>query len=301
LRETIIRIQELKRERRAVVLAHNYQIDDVQAVADYVGDSFYLSKVAADVRSDVIVFCGVRFMAETAKLLAPDKEVLLPESDAGCPLAEMITVDDLRRLKSEHPGIPVMCYVNSSVEVKAESDVCCTSANAVKVAASLPGNKLIFVPDGNLGDYVARQVPEKEFVLWPGHCYTHAKIKSADVRAVREKYREAKVLIHPECDPAVVRMADFTGSTSQIMRYVETSSAPAFIIGTEVGVLYQLSVKQPDKKFYLLHPGLICPNMKKTRLASVLAALKENKHPITVEQAVVAKARYTLERMLELA
>jgi len=301
LREIIITIQELKRKRRAVLLAHNYQLDDVQAVADYVGDSFYLSKVAADVKSDVIVFCGVRFMAETAKLLAPDKEVLLPERDAGCPLAEMITAEDVRRLKSEHPGTPVMCYVNSSVEVKAESNVCCTSANAVKIAASLPGKKLIFVPDGNLGHYVASRVMEKEFILWPGHCYTHAKIKPDDVLTVREKYREAKVLIHPECDPEVARLADFTGSTSQIMHYAEKSSAPAFIIGTEVGVLYQLSAKQPDKKFYLLHPGLICPNMKKTRLESVLAALKDNKHSITVEQAVAAKARYTLDRMLELA
>jgi len=301
LQEAIKELQELKEMHQAVIVAHNYQLEEVQQVADYVGDSFYLSKVAAKIQGKVIVFCGVRFMAETAKILAPDKEVLLPEIDAGCPLADMITADDLRKLKAENPGAPVICYINSSIEVKAESDVCCTSANALKVAAALPGKKLIFVPDGNLGDYVAKQLPDKEFVLWPGHCYTHAKIKPEDVLAARENHFDAKILIHPECDPAVVGLADFAGSTSQIMRYAETSDAAEFIIGTEMGVLYQMKAKQPEKKFYLLHSGLICPNMKKTRLSSVVAALKDNKYQITVDQAIAKQARRTLERMLELA
>lgn len=294
-----IAIQRLKQQRNAVVLAHNYQLDEVQEVADYVGDSFYLSKVAASTEQDVIVFCGVRFMAETAKILSPQKVVLLPESGAGCPMADMITAEDLSELKAQHPGVPVACYVNSTAEVKAESDVCCTSANAIKIVASLPGNKVIFVPDENLGQYIAAKLPEKDFILWKGYCATHAKVKPEDVKKAREIYPEAKVLIHPECTPEVVELADFVGSTSAIIRYAEESDAKIFIVGTEMGVLYNLKNSQPDKQFFLLHPGLVCPNMKKTRLQSVYDALLNNQHEIEVEEQVALRAKQALNRMLE--
>ena len=291
-------IEKLKRERNARVLAHNYQLDEVQEVADYIGDSFYLSKVAAKIDCDVIVFGGVRFMAETAKILSPEKIVLLPESDAGCPLADTITDEDVRNLKSQHPGAPVVCYINSSAEVKAESDICCTSSNAIKVVASLPARKVIFVPDANLGDYVAKQLPDKELVLWKGCCVTHAKVKPSDILQMREKYPEAKILVHPECVPAVVELADFVGSTSEIIRYAESSDARVLIIGTEVGVLCNLRKSRPEKQIFLLHPGLVCPNMKKTRLQSIYEALSNNQYPIHVEEAVAEKAKHAITRML---
>ncbi|MEG6584810.1 quinolinate synthase NadA [Dendrosporobacter sp. 1207_IL3150] len=294
-------IMRLKKERNAIILAHNYQLDEVQEVADYVGDSFYLSKVAAEIDCEVIVFSGVRFMAETAKILSPEKIVLLPEIDAGCPLADMITDEDVRNIKNQHPGVPVVCYINSSTEVKAESDVCCTSSNAVKVISSLPGRKVIFVPDGHLGDYVAKQLPDKELILWAGCCVTHAKVKPEDVLKAKDKYPGAKVLIHPECSPSVVEQADFVGSTSEIIRYAEKSDAKVFIIGTEVGVLCNLRASQPDKQFFLLHPGLVCPNMKKTRLQSVYEALAKNQYEIQVDVDLAAGARRSLTRMLELA
>ena len=292
-------IQYLKKQHNAVILAHNYQLDEVQEVADYVGDSFYLSKVAASTKQDVIVFCGVRFMAETAKILSSEKVVLLPESGAGCPMAEMITAEDVRDLKAKHPGASVVCYVNSTAEVKAESDICCTSANAVKIIQSLPEKQVIFVPDENLGQYIAQKVPDKQFILWQGYCATHAKVKPEDVKKAKEHYPEAKVLIHPECTPQVVALADFVGSTSAIIGYAEQSAAKTFIIGTEMGVLYNLQASQPDKQFFLLHPGLVCPNMKKTRLQSVYDALIHNQYEITVEEEIALQARKALSRMLE--
>lgn len=292
-------IRQLKRERNALILAHNYQLDEVQEVADYIGDSFYLSKVAASIDCDVIVFSGVRFMAETAKLLSPEKTVLLPEIDAGCPLADTITDEDVRNLKRQHPGAPVVCYINSSAEVKAESDICCTSANAVKVVSSLPDHKVIFVPDENLGDYVAKQVPDKELVLWKGCCVTHAKVRPNAICEMRERYPEAKILVHPECEPVVVELADFAGSTSAIIQYAENSVASVFIIGTEVGVLCWLRNSRPEKQFFLLHPGLVCPNMKKTRQQSIYDALVNNQYQIQVDEAIAAKAKQAITRMLE--
>jgi quinolinate synthase len=291
-------IEKLKRERNALILAHNYQLDEVQEVADYIGDSFYLSKVAARIDCNVIVFSGVRFMAETAKILSPDKIVLLPEIDAGCPLADTITDEDVRNLKRQHSGAPVVCYINSSAEVKAESDVCCTSSNAIKVVASLLDRKVIFVPDANLGDYVAKQLPDKELVLWNGCCVTHAKVKPSDILQMRGKYPEAKILVHPECVPAVVELADFVGSTSEIIRYAESSAARVLLIGTEVGVLCNLRASRPEKQIFLLHPGLVCPNMKKTRLQSIYEALLNNQYQIHVEEAVAEKAKQAITRML---
>ncbi|MDR7867111.1 MAG: quinolinate synthase NadA [Sporomusaceae bacterium] len=291
-------IQKLKHDRHALILAHNYQLDEVQAVADHVGDSFHLSKIAAQTDCAAIVFAGVRFMAETAKILAPAKTVLLPEPDAGCPLADTIAAADVENLRRLHPGAPVVCYINSSAAVKALSDICCTSANAVKVVASLPAAKVIFVPDANLGAYVAKRLPAKELVLWKGTCVTHAKVAPRDILAVREKHPAAKILVHPECAPAVVEMADFAGSTADIIRYAASSRAPVLAIGTEAGVLSAIKAARPDRQVFLLHPGLVCPNMKKTRLASIHDALLHNRQQIAVDATVAGKASQAITRML---
>lgn len=299
-RELIEKIQALKKERNAVIVAHNYQVDDVQEVADIVGDSFALSKYCASGNADVIVFCGVHFMAESAKILSPEKTVLLPEKDAGCPMADMVTADALRREKEKYKDAAVVCYINSSAEVKAECDVCCTSSNALKVVGSLKEKDILFVPDQNLGSYIAAKLPEKNFILWKGFCATHHRIKKDEVIKIREMHPDALVLVHPECRPEVVEMADFVGSTKQIIDYANSSPHQKFIIGTEMGVLYKLKKDNPGKTFYLLSPGLICPNMKKTSLESVYNALNEMKYEINVDPQISAKARKTLDRMLEL-
>lgn len=299
-RELIEKIQALKKERNAVIVAHNYQVDDVQEVADIVGDSFALSKYCASGNADVIVFCGVHFMAESAKILSPEKTVLLPEKDAGCPMADMVTADALRREKEKYKDAAVVCYINSSAEVKAECDVCCTSSNALKVVGSLKEKDILFVPDQNLGSYIAAKLPEKNFILWKGFCATHHRIKKDEVIKIREMHPDALVLVHPECRPEVVEMADFVGSTKQIIDYANSSPHQKFIIGTEMGVLYKLKKDNPGKTFYLLSPCLICPNMKKTSLESVYNALNEMKYEINVDPQISAKARRALDRMLEL-
>ena len=293
-------IKLLKKKRNAVILAHNYQIEDVQNVADYVGDSFYLSKVAQEVEADVIVFCGVHFMAETAYLLAPEKKILLPEINAGCPMADMVDIEGLRRLKEQHPTATVVSYVNTSAEVKAESDVCCTSSNAIKIISQIENDKIIFLPDRNLGNYVAQNFPDKEFILWDGYCITHEKIVPDDVLKVKNKYPQAKFLMHPECNPSVVDMADFTGSTSEIIDYAVNSEDEVFVIGTEMGVLCKLQSLCKNKQFFILHPGLVCPNMKKTNLGSVYDALLNNQHQITIKQEIAEKAIIPLQKMMEL-
>ncbi|MBM7614674.1 quinolinate synthase NadA [Alkaliphilus hydrothermalis] len=294
-------IQRLKKKKNAVILAHNYQIPEIQEVADLVGDSLKLSQVAAETDADIIILSGVRFMAESAKILSPNKKVLLPAYDAGCPMADMIDVDKLRAFKEEHPGAPVVCYVNSSAEVKAESDICCTSSNAIKIIKSIPSKKILFVPDMNLGSYIAKQVPEKEIVLFKGFCITHHRVKPTEVDQVREAYPKAKVLIHPEAAPEVVEKADFVGSTSQIINYAKESNCDTFIIGTEMGVMHKLQKDNPTKKFYLLSPGLVCNNMKKNRLVDVYEALLEEKHEITVDENIREKALGSLEKMLRIS
>jgi len=298
--QLIDEIKKLKKERNAVIVAHNYQIDDIQEIADVVGDSFALSKYCASNDASVIVFCGVHFMAESAKILSPEKTVLLPERDAGCPMADMVTAEDVRNLREKHPGAAVVCYINSSAEVKAECDVCCTSSNAVKVVKSLEEKDIIFVPDQNLGNYVAKQVPEKNLILWRGYCITHHRVKAEDVNKVRELYPEAKLLVHPECKPEVVEAADFVGSTKQIIDYARESKDPVLIIGTEMGVLYRLKKDSPDKTFYMLSSGMICVNMKKTNLNSVYNSLKEMKHEITLSEDVRLRASRALDRMLQI-
>ena len=296
--DLIVSIEELKKQRNAAIVAHNYQIDDVQEIADITGDSFALSRYCASSSYEVIVFCGVHFMAESAKLLSPEKTVLLPEIDAGCPMADMVTAEALREEKKKYPQAAVVCYINSTAEVKAESDICCTSSNALKIIRSLEQEEIIFVPDRNLGSYIAKKTPEKRIILWEGFCITHHRIKTDEVIKVRELHPDAVLLVHPECKPEVVALADFVGSTKQIIDYAASSNAAKFIIGTEMGVMYKLKKDNPEKQFYLLSPGLVCPNMKKTTLKSIYEALRDMKNSIVLDEKLRLRARMPLDRML---
>ena len=294
-------IQTLKQERDAVIVAHSYQIGEVQDVADMVGDSFALSKFCAADPHPVIVFCGVKFMAESAKILSPQKTVLLPEISAGCPMADMVKPEDIDMMRAEHPGAAVVCYVNTTAETKAKCDICCTSSNALQVIRSLPQKDIIFMPDKNLGGYLAQQVPEKNIILWPGFCITHERTTVADVDQARASQPDALLLAHPECPAEVVAEADFVGSTKQIIDYAKASEAQKFIIGTEMGIFHQLQNDSPGKQFYLLSSGLICPNMKKTKLESVYESLENMQYKIELDPEIIEKARASLERMLEVA
>jgi quinolinate synthase len=292
-------LMKLKKERNAVILAHYYQIEEIQEVADFLGDSLDLSRKACTVDSDVIVFCGVRFMAESAKILNPQKTVLLPVPEAGCPLADMITGEQVRKMREKYPDAAVVCYVNSSAEVKAESDICCTSSNAVKIIKSLSNKQVIFIPDQNLGHYASRFVPDKEIILWNGFCIVHHRIRLNDVEWAREKYPEAEILVHPECKPEVIDAVDFVGSTAQILKRVSESSKSEFVIGTEFGISYKLKKDNPGKKFYPLKPDLTCINMKKSAFEDVINSLRYMRHQIEVDENIRNKAYRALERMLE--
>jgi quinolinate synthase len=291
------KLSELKERRNAVILAHNYQIGEVQDAADYVGDSFGLSRVAADTDADVIVFCGVHFMAEGAAILAPEKTVLLPEILAGCPMADMVTVEALREKKKEYPNATVVTYVNSSAAVKAESHICVTSSNAVNVVNSLEGEEILFVPDMNLGSFVADRT-NKRVICWEGFCVTHHRVRAKDVAAVRENHPDAVVIVHPECRPEVVKAADYAFSTGGILDFAKKSEHKKLIIGTEMGLIHRLKKENPEKEFYLLHQGLVCPNMKYTSLQKVITALETMQPVITVSDDVREPARRALERML---
>ena len=290
-------IRELLKERNAVLLAHNYMRDEVQEIADITGDSLGLSQEAAQTSAEVIVFCGVHFMAESAAILSPEKTVLLPRLDAGCPMADMITAEDLRTFKSDRPGVPVVTYVNSSAEVKAESDICCTSANALKVVNSLPDKEIIFTPDRNLGHYVA-QFSTKKFHLWDGYCPTHERLKPEAVLQLKTSHPDALFICHPECNPAVTALADHACSTSGMYDYCKQSSAKKFIIGTEAGILYRLKAENPDKEFILASPALFCPNMKLTSLEDIFLALKNMEPVVTVAESVRIGAKKALDRMI---
>lgn len=294
-------INRLKKEKNAIILAHNYQIPEIQEIADIVGDSLALSKAASEIDEDVIVFCGVHFMAETAKILSPNKKVLLPAKDAGCPMADMVTADKLREYKKNHPDTTIVCYVNSSAEVKAECDVSCTSSNALKIIESIDADKILFVPDKNLGGYIKNKVKDKEIELWPGFCITHHRVKESEVIKVKELHPDALLLVHPECNEDVVKHADFIGSTSQIIDFAHNSDNKKFIIGTEMGVMHKLKKDNKDKKFFLLSPGLLCFNMKKTALEDVLDALKYDQYEINVDEEIREKSLVSLNRMLELS
>lgn len=290
-------IKSLLRKRNAVLLAHNYMRDEVQEIADITGDSLALSMEAAKTDADVIVFCGVHFMAESASILAPEKTVLLPRLDAGCPMADMVTIEGLKELKAKHPGVPVVTYVNSSAAVKAESDICCTSANALKVVQSMSENEIIFAPDKNLGSYVAR-FTDKKFHLWEGYCPTHERLRPEVVAELKNQHPDAPFVCHPECNPAVVALADHVCSTTGMYEYCSKSSAKRFIIGTEAGILWRLKRENPDKEFILASPALICPNMKLTALEDVHEALVNMRPVVKVPEEIRVPAKRALDRML---
>lgn len=292
------RIRELCRERQAVILAHNYTLPDVQDIADFTGDSLDLSIRAARTQAKVIVFCGVRFMAETAKILSPASRVLMPDPRAGCPMADMITAAQVRQARREHPDALVVCYVNSSAEVKAEVDICCTSSNAREIVRSLPADRpILFVPDRNLGAWV-RETTGRDMILWNGFCPTHHRILPEHIRAMKAAHPEALVVAHPECVEGVRTLADHLASTSGILAYCRASPRREFIIGTEVGLLHRLRRENPDKLFYAPSPRGDCPNMKKTTVEKILWCLQDMTGEITVDEAIAARARQAIDRML---
>ncbi len=293
------RIQQLKKERNAIILVHNYQIGEVQDIADYTGDSLGLSRTASQTSADVIVFCGVHFMAETASILCPDKKVLMPDMNAGCPMADMITREELRALKREHPEATVVGYVNTPAEVKAEIDICCTSGNAVKVVESLKDvEEIIFVPDKYLSDYVSSR-SNKRFIPWNGYCPTHVKILPEDILRQKKAHPKAKVIVHPECTPGVIQLADEVLSTSGMCSYARASDASEIVVGTEVGLLYRLRKENPGKKFYPATEKAICPTMKLTTLEKVLWCLEDMKYEVKVIDQVRLKAKKAVDRMLK--
>jgi quinolinate synthase len=297
--DLVERILKLKRERNAILLVHNYQIGEIQDLADYLGDSLELAQKAAKSEADIIVFCGVHFMAETAAILNPDKKVLMPDPFAGCPMADMITAKGLRELKKKHPGVPVVCYVNTTAEVKAESDVCCTSANAVKVVNSFEEKEIIFVPDKYLAHYISTQT-DKKIIPWNGYCPTHVKILPEDIIRMKKLHPHSEVMVHPECTPKVIELADKAFSTSGMCRYAKESKVNEMIVGTEIGLLHRLRKENPDKKFYPASKLAICPNMKKNTLGKLLHSLENLKHEVKVPENIRIKAKEAVNRMLEI-
>lgn len=291
-------ICELKKERNALILAHYYVDYGIQQIADLVGDSFELAKKVRNASEEVLIFCGVSFMGESAKILAPDKTVLMPKADAGCGMADTVTPDDIKRLRAENPDAAVVCYVNSSAQTKALCDICCTSSNAEKVVRSLPQRDIIFVPDKNLGAYISKKVPEKNIILFDGCCPIHNSMTREDALAAKQKYPEALFLVHPECKAEVTELADFVGSTSQIIKFAEESDKTEFIIGTENGVVDRLSRVMPKKSFYPLSPKFVCGDMKKPTKQDVIDALLYNANEITLSEELIEKARLPLERMM---
>ncbi len=291
-------IDQLKKEREAIILAHNYQRPEVQDVADHLGDSLDLSRIAARTDAKVVVFCGVQFMAETAAMLSPQKTVLLPVREAGCPLADMATAEQLRRKREEYPDAVVVAYVNTSAAVKAESDICCTSANAVDVVRSIEGDRpVLFVPDRNLGHYAAQQT-HREVILWDGWCPTHLSLSPVDVERCRKLYPEAAVMAHPECSPEVLKRVDKVAGTSGMLRYPGGSTTQEFVVATESGMVYRLQKEYPEKRFYPATEHFICPTMKMTTLEKIRIALRDMKHVVRVPEEIQDKARRVLEAML---
>ena len=292
-------ILKLKKERNAVILAHYYVNDEVQEIADFVGDSYYLSKVGRESNADIIIFCGVKFMAESAKILSPNKRVFLPSEKALCGMALMAKKESIEKIKEEHPNAKVVCYVNSSSEVKAVSDVCCTSSSALNIVKNIDSKEIIFVPDRNLGSYVQEQLPEKNVILWDGCCHIHDRITKEQVIAAREKYgNDVKVLVHPECRKEVRDLADFIGSTGGMIKYVSSEEADKFLVVTDIGILHELKKQNPDKKFFTL--DMSCPSMKIMTLEDVYVCLKELKNEIFVDEDVRSEAYKALNNMHKL-
>jgi quinolinate synthase len=298
-KELVEQIQSFKKQKNAVLLVHNYQRSEIHDIADFMGDSLELSQKAAATDADVIVFCGVHFMAETAAILCPDRTVLLPDIDAGCPMADMITADALREKKEELPDAAVVCYVNSSADVKAESDICCTSANAVRVVDALDDEEILFVPDQYLGHYVSTKT-DKKIHLWPGYCPTHARIQPEDITRLKKEHPDAKALVHPECRPEVIELADAVLSTSGMCRYAQETDAREIIVGTESGIIYRMQKENPDKTFIPISDKAICPDMKKITLEKVLWSLREMSPQVTVPEPVRVRAKRAVDWMLEI-
>ena len=301
MKELIEKINKLKKEKNAVILAHCYQNVEIDEVADYVGDSLYLSQMAAKTNADIIVFAGVYFMAQTAKILNPTRKVLLPRLESGCRMADMITLEQLREFKSKFPKMPTVCYINSTAEVKSECDICCTSSNAVKIVDSLNAEEILFLPDTYLGKWVEAKLGNVKVNTYPGFCPTHMQIRDKDVIAAREKYPNALVLAHPECHQSVTAIADYVGSTTGIMKFAEESANKQFIIATEKGVVDRLKRDYPEKEFILIKDSVICPNMKWNTLTDIYNALDREEHEITVEEAMAQKALTCIDRMLEVS
>ncbi len=293
------KISALKKKRNAVILVHNYQRGEVQDIADFVGDSLELSRNAAKTTADVIVFCGVHFMAETASIVCPNKVVLLPDANAGCPMADMITPERLRAKKKEHPQAAVVCYVNSSAAVKAECDICCTSTNAVEVVESLDAPEILFIPDQYLGHYVSTRT-DRKMILWPGFCPTHMKIKPERIKELKREYPQARVVVHPECRPEVIALADEVSSTSGMCRYAQRAEVREMIVGTEVGIIHRLTKENPGKRFVPVSEQAICPNMKLITLEKVLWSLEEMSPEVKVPEEIRLKAIAAVDRMLKI-
>ncbi|MGB9720874.1 MAG: quinolinate synthase NadA [bacterium] len=300
MNDLIKRIIELKRKREAVILVHNYQLPEIQDIADFVGDSLELARVSRDAPSKVILFCGVHFMAETAKIFNPEKTVLMPDLHAGCPMANMIDPSRLKMERKRYPDAGVVTYINSTAEVKALSDICCTSANGVKVARAIENEEIIFVPDKYLGAYVERQVPEKKFHLYNGYCPTHMLFSRQGILKIKENFPDALILAHPECRIEVQEIADEVCSTSQMITFARKSPVKQFIICTEIGLLHRLKKENPDKEFIPGNPNALCPNMKLTTLEKVLWALEDMKYEITIDEKIRKKALASIERMIRI-
>jgi len=299
MEEIIYKINRLKKEKNAVILVHNYQLPEIQDVADYVGDSLGLSIEASKTKAKMIVFCGVHFMAETAAIICPDKKVIVPDVNAGCPMADMINAEGVKKLKAEHPGHIVVAYINTTAEVKAESDYCCTSANAVKVVEKLKDKDIIFIPDKYLGDYVSKQTGKK-MVLFEGYCPIHVMILPEHVKKAKQEHPNAVVIVHPECLPEVKALADKVLSTGGMIKFAKESPAQEFIIGTETGIIYRLQKENPSKNFHPANPLAICKNMKKTTIDKLLKALENEETRVTVPKDVASRAKLSIDRMLKL-
>lgn len=294
------RIRNLKKDRNAVILVHNYQPQEVQEIADHLGDSLELSQKAARSDAELILFCGVHFMAETASILSPAKTVLTPDVNARCPMANMITAEKLKDLKEKHPNATVVCYVNTTAEVKAESDICCTSSNAEKIVQSIEGSEVIFVPDKYLANYVSTKT-KKKIIPWNGFCPTHIKILPKHITTQRELHPEAEVMVHPECTPPVIALADKVLSTGGMCKYARQSKTREIIVGTEIGILHRLRKENPTKKFYAASELAVCPNMKSITLEKILRSLEDMKHEVKVPENIRIKAKQAVTRMLEIS
>lgn len=294
-------IRKLKKEKNAIILAHYYVEDSVQEVADYLGDSYYLAKVAKETDSDIIVFCGVQFMGESAKILNPDKKVLLPEKNADCPMAHMSDIPKIIEMKETIPDLAVVCYINSAVDLKAVSDVIVTSSNAMKIINALPEKNILFVPDQNLGRFCEKQAPNKKFYFQDGHCHVHSGISAKDLAERKKEFPNAKVIAHPECREEVLSLADFVGSTSALLDYTDENPSKEFIVVTEIGILCEMKRRNPDKLYHLVSDSQVCGDMKKVTLESVLKALQEECYQVEVSPELTKKGLAPLEKMLELA